>query len=96
MSRDQLTPQDLRKIAALDARDEPYKLELERIGEAIGYGRSCQILGDLWDAKLQREFGLPPGRGAMERRRDVEQIEAILHGKVGKAPAKRGRPTKRA
>jgi hypothetical protein len=43
-----------------DERDKPYFAELERIGEAIGYGRSQQILGELWDKRHN-----VPGRGAM-------------------------------
>jgi hypothetical protein len=34
-----------------DKRDQPYFAELQRIGEAIGYGRAQQILGEVWDQR---------------------------------------------
>lgn len=63
------------RLRALDARDEMYRPQLALIGSAIGYGRSCQILGELWDADMAAR-GYPTGRGAMERRPDVEAVEA--------------------
>lgn len=43
------------------ARDDVYREQLERIGREIGYGRAQQILGELWDAMLDREYPSPPG-----------------------------------
>ncbi len=44
--------------SALDRRDQPFYAELKLIGEAIGYGRAQQILGELWDAMLIAEYGV--------------------------------------
>lgn len=68
---------------ALDRFEAPHIAELKRIGAAIGYGRSCQVLGDLWDDMLERDWQMPRGRGAMERRRDIETIEAKLKALAG-------------
>lgn len=62
----------------LAERDEVFRPQLEFIGRAIGYGRSCQILGELWDDMLERDFGLPRDRGRMERRHDIEIIEVKI------------------
>lgn len=62
----------------LSASEARYAAELEAIGARIGYGRSCQILGDLWDQMLERAYGLSSTRGKMERRRDIEVIEAAI------------------
>jgi len=51
--------------AALDRRDEPYKIELQRIGQAIGYGRAQQLLGELWDSMLHSTYGATSYRGQM-------------------------------
>ena len=51
--------------AAMDRHDEPYKSQLQRIGEAIGYGRAQQLLGELWDATLHADNGVAPSRGQM-------------------------------
>ena len=45
----------------LAARDETHRATLERIGQEIGYGRAQQMLGELWDAMLDREY--PPKEG---------------------------------
>jgi hypothetical protein len=42
-----------------------YKKELQRIGQAIGYGASQQILADLWDNMLKESYGVSGGRGQM-------------------------------
>lgn len=58
-------------------RDEACRPELARIGSAIGYGNSCRILGELWDAHLVATYGPGfEGRGRMERRPEVEALEA--------------------
>lgn len=66
-------------MAALDARDDQFKDQLEHIGRSIGYGRAIQMLGQLWDDMLQREY---PGVGRYQenshRRTDIERIEAGL------------------
>jgi hypothetical protein len=51
---------------------------LEQTGRKIGFGRACQILGDQWDDHLEKDWGLPRGRGKMERRNDIEAIEAKI------------------
>lgn len=48
-------------MEAMDARDEMYRATLERIGREIGYGRAQQMLGELWDAMLDREYPSPAG-----------------------------------
>lgn len=48
---------------ALDARDRPYYTELGRIGDAIGFGRAQQMLGELWDGMLEDRYGPGPGAG---------------------------------
>ena len=60
----------------MDARDEAHRATLERIGQEIGYGRAQQMLGELWDAMLDREYPPPPGvsrsgrgRSWLDRRR---------------------------
>lgn len=58
----------------LEVYEAPYTAQLAAIGKAIGYGRACQILGELWDEMLQHEYGVS-GRGRMERRKDIEQLE---------------------
>lgn len=63
--------------AILDQLDAPFRAQLDTIGANIGYGRACQLLGELWDEMLVRE-GIPAGRGAMERRIDLEAIEQGL------------------
>jgi hypothetical protein len=50
-------------VLALAKRDEAYAAQLKEIGQAIGYGRAQQILGDLWDGMLADVYGAPPGRG---------------------------------
>lgn len=72
---DGLVPAAADPIAVLDELDKPFAEQLEAIAQEIGYGRSCQILGELWDRMLVRE-GIPPGRGALERRLDIEAVEA--------------------
>lgn len=66
-------------MAALNARDDQFKGQLEHIGQSIGYGRAIQILGQLWDDMLQAKY---PGAGrhqeGMRRRTDIERIEAGL------------------
>lgn len=61
------------------AFEQAAALQLQNIGQAIGYGRSCQILGYLWDAMLSAKYGFPPGpgRGSDERRPDIEIIEKL-------------------
>ena len=54
-------PQMRDVIAALEARDAPYRAELDRIGAAIGYGRAQQLLGELWDAMLDAADPSPDG-----------------------------------
>ena len=85
-----MTPQrDVPRDAAdiLAERDERFRPQLESIGRSIGYGRSCQILGELWDDMLEREWGLPRGRGKMERRLDIEKLEAVIRAAPAAAPA---------
>lgn len=71
-----MTDDTLRKH--FEAVEQPMRQDLERIGSTIGYGRACQILGELWDDMLVRVWGLPRGRGRMERRRDMELAEAAI------------------
>ncbi|WP_157266438.1 hypothetical protein [Azohydromonas aeria] len=62
------TPDTDHRIRALDSFEAPYIRQLRQIGETIGYGRSCQVLGDAWNEKM-------PGRGSMERQPDIEAAE---------------------
>jgi hypothetical protein len=48
-------------LDALDARDNAHRETLERIGQDIGYGRAQQMLGEMWDAMLDREYPSPAG-----------------------------------
>lgn len=48
----------------LKRRDDAYREELRRIGEAIGYGNAQSILGELWDEMLKANYGTA-GRGRM-------------------------------
>lgn len=50
---------------AMAARDDAHRETLERIGSEIGYGRAQQILGELWDAMLDRNY--PPKDGLPSR-----------------------------
>lgn len=54
---------------AMDARDNAHRATLERIGQEIGYGRAQQILGELWDAMLDREYPPPDGVSRSSRGR---------------------------
>ena len=66
-------------MAALAARDDQFKDQLERIGSSIGYGRAIQMLGQLWDDMLQREYpGVGRHQESLHRRTDIERIEAGL------------------
>lgn len=52
--------------AAMDRHEEPYNSQLQRIGQAIGYGRAQQLLGELWDAMLHADYGVvASSRGRM-------------------------------
>ncbi len=51
------------------ARDGQHREALERIGQAIGYGRAQQMLGELWDAMLDREYPSPDGTPGSRRGR---------------------------
>lgn len=66
-------------MAALDARDDRVKDQLDQIGRSIGYGRAIQLLGQLWDDMLQASY---PQVGRHQeknhRRSDIESIEAGL------------------
>lgn len=53
------------RIAHLAARDDVASVELDRIGQSIGYGNAQSILGKAWDHLLNREYGASPGRGQM-------------------------------
>lgn len=55
----------MKAIDVLAQRDEQYKRDLQKIGNAIGYGNARHLLGELWDAMLHAKYGLPIGRGAM-------------------------------
>lgn len=46
----------------LALRDASYRLALQKIGSAIGFGNAQQILGELWDEMLQADYGVS-GRG---------------------------------
>lgn len=70
------------QINPMTTYEAPHIAELEAIAKRIGYGRACQILGDLWDRMLEREYGRPSSRGKMERRRDIEEIEALLKSRA--------------
>lgn len=48
------------KLRESDAREE-----LQIIGYRIGYGRAQQILGELWDDLLEKEYQAPRIRGKM-------------------------------
>ena len=46
--------------------DDHYTVVLLQAGRAIGYGRSQQILGELWDKELAADYGIEnPARGRM-------------------------------
>lgn len=63
----------------MEAAEAPEKEQLDRIGAAIGYGRAIQILGQLWDDMLQREYPqVGRHQESMRRRTDIERIEAGL------------------
>lgn len=69
-----MTP-DLMK--ALDARDDRVKEQLDQIGRAIGYGRSIQLLGQLWDDMMQASYPqVGRHQEGAHRRSDIERIEA--------------------
>lgn len=72
-----MSAEDQKVLAAMDARDQACKEQLERIGQAIGYGRAIQLLGQAWDNMMQASY---PGMGrhqeSMHRRSDIEKIEA--------------------
>lgn len=71
------TSQEEAMLDRLAARDEYYRKDLDSIGRCIGYGNACHILGELWDDMLERQWGMPRGRGRMERRPDMELMEAL-------------------
>jgi len=55
------------------------KDQLQQIGAAIGYGRSIQLLGHLWDDMLQSAYGIASRhQEKMFRRSDIERTEAGL------------------
>jgi hypothetical protein len=63
----------------MEAAEAPEKVQLERIGASIGYGRAIQLLGQLWDDMLQREYPHVGRHQENSRRRtDIERIEAGL------------------
>lgn len=50
----------------LETIESRYTVALQQAGKAIGYGRSQQILGELWDAELTADYGIEaPARGRM-------------------------------
>lgn len=64
-------------LAVMDARDEACKVQLDQIGQAIGYGRAIQLLGQMWDDMMQSDYpGVGRHQEAMHRRSDIECIEA--------------------
>ena len=67
----------------MDARDEAHRATLERIGQEIGYGRAQQMLGEMWDAMLDREYPSPAGtprsgRGRMGVGANVPVGEVVI------------------
>ena len=62
---------------AMDVRDAAHRETLERIGQEIGYGRAQQLLGELWDAMLDREY--PPPDGVSRSSRGRMGVTANLH-----------------
>jgi len=66
-------------MAALDARDDRMKDQLDRIGRSIGYGRAIQLLGQLWDDMMQASYPqVGRHQESTHRRTDIELIEAGL------------------
>lgn len=70
-------------IQMMDARDEAHRATLERIGQEIGYGRAQQMLGEAWDAMLDREYPSPAGtprsgRGRMGVGANVPVGEVVI------------------
>ena len=45
--------------------EEHLRDQLKMIGDKIGYGRAQQILGELWDDLLEKEYQAPRIRGKM-------------------------------
>ncbi len=63
-------------MAALDARDDRMKDQLDQIGRSIGYGRAIQLLGQLWDDMMQATYPqVGRHQEGMHRRTDIERIE---------------------
>ena len=54
----------------MDARDEAHGATLDRIGQEIGYGRAQQMLGEAFDAMLDREYPSPTGAPRSGRGRE--------------------------
>lgn len=66
-------------MAALDARDDKFKAQLDQIGRSIGYGRAIQLLGELWDDMMQATYPqVGRHQETAHRRTDIERIEAGL------------------
>jgi hypothetical protein len=70
-------------LEAMDARDKSHRATLERIGQDIGYGRAQQMLGEMWDAMLDREYPPPDGvsrsgRGRMGIGANVPVGEVVI------------------
>lgn len=80
----------MNQIDKMAAYETPHAAELDAIGRQIGYGRACQILGDLWDQMLERDYGRPSQRGKMERRKDIEAIEAVILARQSDAESESG------
>lgn len=67
----------------MEDRDNAHRATLERIGQEIGYGRAQQILGELWDAMLDRDYPSPDGvprsvRGRMGVGANVPVGEVVI------------------
>jgi hypothetical protein len=75
--------QMMNAMQVMDARDEAHRATLERIGQEIGYGRAQQMLGEMWDAMLDREYPSPAGtprsgRGRMGVGANVPVGEVVI------------------
>ena len=62
----------------LKQRDDTFRAELQRIGQAIGYGNAQTILGELWDSMLDECYPSPDGVARSSRGRMGVTVDDAL------------------